>query len=192
MSGGSPQAAHAPALRPRLAALAAADVALKWVNQQVLRLSMVVLVGASCVLTYSVLTRYFLKSATDWQDEVSVFLLVGATFMCTGYVQSHRGHVGIEALAGLLPSGVNRVRMGVVDAVSTLFCAFFSWKSWTLLHEAIKEGQTTSSTLAAPLWIPYGLMMVGMTLLTLQLLLQTLVRVTGEVPDPEAPTGGTP
>lgn len=186
--GVAPPAAHAPGpkRRPRLAALAAADAVLQWVNLQVLRVSMVVLVGASCVLTYSVLTRYFLKSATDWQDEVSVFLLVGATFMCTGYVQSQRGHVGIEALASVLPAAVNRVRLLVVDAVSTLFCAFFSWKSWTLLHEAVKDGQTTSSALAPPLWIPYGLMMVGMGLLTLQLLLQTLVRVTGEV-EVEAP-----
>jgi TRAP-type C4-dicarboxylate transport system permease small subunit len=187
MQAGSPDAAtpaahHAPPALPvpRQRALAVLQSLLEWINLQVLRVSMLVLVGASCVLTYSVLTRYFLKSATDWQDEVSVFLLVGATFMCCGFVQSRRGHVGIEALASVLPAAVNRVRALVVDAVSTLFCAFFSWKSYTLLHEAVKDGQTTSSTLAAPLWIPYGLMTVGMGLLTLQLLLQTLVRVTGE------------
>ena len=179
MQGGPLEAAPRPASRPRQPALAALSVLLGWVNRQVLRLSMMVLVGAACVLTYSVLTRYFLKSATDWQDEVAVFLLVGATFMCTGYVQSQRGHVGIEALASILPAGVNRVRLLLVDVVSTLFCAFFTWKSFTLLHEALKDGQTTSSTLAAPLWIPYGLMTLGMGLLTLQLLLQSAVRMTG-------------
>jgi TRAP-type C4-dicarboxylate transport system permease small subunit len=158
---------------------AAFATALNVLNAFVLRISMVALVLAAGVLTYSVLTRYFLKSATDWQDEVAVFLLVGATFMTTAHVQSLRGHVGIEAFATMLPPLINRARVCLVDFVSALFCSFFSWKSWTLLHEAWTEGQTTSSSFAPPLWIPYSLMAVGMSILTLQLVLQTLVHVTG-------------
>jgi hypothetical protein len=37
-------------------------------------------------------------------------MLVGVTFFCTAYVQYYRGHIGIEALAGLLPRRVNAVR----------------------------------------------------------------------------------
>ena len=94
-------------------------------------------------------------------------------------MQSLRGHVGIEALAGLLPAGVNRVRLVLVDVVSALFCSFYSWKSWTLFHEAWTEGQTTSSSFAPPLWIPYSLMSAGMTLLAIQLILQSAVRLSG-------------
>jgi TRAP-type C4-dicarboxylate transport system permease small subunit len=122
--------------------------------------------------------RYFFKVATDWQDEAAVFMLVGATFFCAAYVQSFRGHIGIEALAGLLSPRVNRVRLLLVDLLSFLFCAFFSWKSWAMFHEALVEGQTTSSTLAPPLWIPYSLMAFGMTLLTVQILVQLIGRIT--------------
>jgi TRAP-type C4-dicarboxylate transport system permease small subunit len=130
------------------------------------------------VLSYSVVMRYFFKVATDWQDEAAVFMLVGATFFCAAYVQSFRGHIGIEALAGLLSPRVNRVRLLLVDLLSFLFCAFFSWKSWAMFHEALVEGQTTSSTLAPPLWIPYSLMAFGMTLLTVQILVQLIGRIT--------------
>lgn len=164
---------------PRNGQLAVAARALNWLNQQVLRLSMIALVVTAAVLTYSVVTRYFLKTSTDWQDEASVFMLVGATFLCTAYVQSLRGHVGIEALATLLPASVNRVRLILVDIASTLFCSFFSWKSWTLFHEAWAEGQTTSSSFAPPLWIPYALMALGMTLLAIQLFLQSATQITG-------------
>jgi TRAP-type C4-dicarboxylate transport system permease small subunit len=151
--------------------------ALRLVNRIVLALGMVALLVAAGVLTYSVFSRYFFKAATDWQDEAAVFLLVGATFLCGAYVQSYRGHVGIEAIASVLPPLVNRARQAVVDVLTLLFCGFFAWKSWTLFHEALVDHQTTSSAWAPPLTIPYGLMAAGMTLLALQVFLQTVAHL---------------
>ena len=88
-----------------------------------------------------------------------------------------RSHVGIETLTGLLPNVVNKLRLLLVDLMTSLFCAFFAWKSWTLFHEAWVDKQTTSSSWAPPLSIPYGLMSIGMTLLTLQLLVQLAARL---------------
>jgi len=154
-------------------------VALLYVNHAMVMLGMLALLVASMVLTYSVISRYVMKASTDWQDEAAVFCLVGATFLCSAFVQSLRGHVGIEAVAGLLPRALNRIRLALVDLLCTAFCGFFAWKSWTLFHEAWVEGQTTSSSWAPPLWIPYGLMAMGMSLLTLQLLMQLVARLNG-------------
>jgi TRAP-type C4-dicarboxylate transport system permease small subunit len=131
---------------------------------------------AGCVLTWEVIGRYFLKIPSDWQDELSVFLLVGATFLSAGWIQARRGHVGIDALAHILPPALDRARRFLADLASLAFCAFFCWKSWTLLQEAWEDGQTSNSAWAPPLWIPYGLMSLGMTLLVLQLALQLLAR----------------
>jgi len=135
---------------------------------------MLALLLASVVLTYSVFSRYLFKAATDWQDEVAVFSIVGAVFLAGAWVQAQRGHVGIEALASVLPAGVNRIRIIVVDILTLGFCIFFAWKSWTLFHEAWVDKMTTSSTFSPPLSIPYGLMAGGMTLLVLQLVLQVV------------------
>jgi TRAP-type C4-dicarboxylate transport system permease small subunit len=172
-----------PAARPVLpdnAALAALSVWFDRFNSLLLKLSMFAIVLTALVLTYSVVTRYFFKAPTDWQDEASVFMLVGVTFFCTAWVQSSRGHIGIEALASVLPPKVNALRLFLVDVLSFLFCAFFSWKSWTLFHEAWVDGQTTSSTFAPPLWIPYAMMAAGMSLLTLQILVQLFMHLTGK------------
>ena len=149
--------------------------ALVLANRGVMVLGMVALLASALILTSSVVTRYFLHSSTDWQDEASVFCLVGATFLCSAFVQAIRGHVGIEAVSSLLPPRVDRVRIALVDLGCFVFCVFFAWKSCTLLHEAWSEGQTTSSSWAPPLWIPYLLMSLGMILLSLQLALQCVV-----------------
>jgi TRAP-type C4-dicarboxylate transport system permease small subunit len=177
MQSPSPQTLQVPANR----VVAALVSVLMQFHRLAVRLSMLALMLTSLILTYSVVARYFFHQPTDWQDEASVFMLVGMIFLCAGHVQSLRGHIGIEALAGLLSPLANQVRMFIVDVVSCVFCAFFSWKSWTLFHEAWVDGQTTSSTFAPPLWIPYSMMALGMSVLTLQLLAQVLTRLSGTV-----------
>jgi TRAP-type C4-dicarboxylate transport system permease small subunit len=166
---------HIDAATPRL--LLPLARALVLVNRGMMLLGMLALLASALILTSSVVTRYFLHASTDWQDEASVFCLVGATFLCSAFVQAIRGHIGIEAVSSVLPPGVNRVRIALVDIGCFAFCVFFSWKSCTLLHEAWSEGQTTSSSWAPPLWIPYLLMAAGMILLSVQLALQCVVSV---------------
>jgi TRAP-type C4-dicarboxylate transport system permease small subunit len=149
--------------------------ALAFLNAWIVRLGGVALLAASLILTYSVVSRYFFKAATDWEDEAAVFCIVGAVFTASAYVQSQRGHVGIELLSAFLPPSADRVRAWIVDVASLAFCAFFAWKSWTLWHEAWVDKQITNSTWGPPLWIPYGLMAAGMTLLALQIALQVAV-----------------
>ena len=153
-------------------ALGVLEAVLAWINRATVFFGMIALLVAAFVLTYSVFSRYLFKAATDWQDEVAVFCIVGAVFLAGAWVQAQRGHVGIEAIAAILPPAVNRARAVVVDVLTLLFCAFFAWKSWTLFHEAWIDKITTSSTFAPPLTIPYGLMAAGMTLLVAQLAVQ--------------------
>ena len=141
-------------------------------NYVVTIVSSVALVVAAFVLSYSVASRYFFHFSTDWQDEFSVFLIVGAVFMSSAAVQARRGHVAIEAFSAMLSPRANRIRLFIVDVASLVFCAFFAWKSFTLLHEAIVEGYRTGSTWQPPLWVPYSLMTCGMVLLSIQLILQ--------------------
>ena len=155
--------------------LAPAERALAFLNLWIVRLGGVALLAAALILTYSVASRYFFKANTDWQDEAAVFCIVGAVFTASAYVQSFRGHIGIELLAAFLSPRANRIRAILVDIVSCLFCAFFAWKSWTLWHEAYVDKQTTTSAFAPPLWIPYGLMAFGISLLAVQIALQVAV-----------------
>jgi len=156
-----------------------AERAMLLLNGLIVAFASIALVLAGLVLSYSVAARYFFNAATYWQDEAAVFLLVGSTFMSAAYVQSKRGHIGIEAIVGLLPKRVNQVRSIIVDVIGFLFCTFFAWKSWTLFHEAWVDGQVSPSTWAPPQWIPYSFMAFGMSLMSIQLLLQVAIALDG-------------
>jgi TRAP-type C4-dicarboxylate transport system permease small subunit len=108
--------------------------------------------------------------------------------LSAGWVQQWRGHVGIQALGAVLAPKADQMRRYVSDILSFIFCTFFSWKAWSLLIEAVRDGQTSNSAFGAPLWIPYGAMAVGMTLVVLQLLLQVISRdaLRSEPPDVHA------
>jgi TRAP-type C4-dicarboxylate transport system permease small subunit len=155
--------------------VAALERALAFCNNVIVVFAALALIAACIILSDSVLGRALFHSANYWQDEAAVFLLVGATFMTSAYVQQQRGHIGIEAFVGLLSPTANRIRLWLVDVASLLFCAFFAWKSWTLAYEAWVDGQVSNSMWSPPLAIPYGLMAAGMTLLCVQILLQIVI-----------------
>src|ERR1700759_644941 len=159
--------------------VAALERALSFCNRFIVVLASLALIAACAILSYSVLGRAIFHLANYWQDEAAVFLLVGATFMTSAYVQGRRGHIGIEAFVGLLSPLANRIRLWLVDLASFLFCSFFAWKSWTLAHEAYVEGRVTNSTWASPFALPYTLMALGMPLLCVQILLQIIIPLTG-------------
>src|SRR3954468_22317006 len=162
----------------QVASLSTLQRALHHARQGIYTASTIALLLAAAIMTYGVIVRHVARVALIWQDEVCIFLLVGATFLSAASVQSHRGHVGIEAIAGLLSPATNRVRLLVSDLLSFLFCAFFTWKAVELLHEAWVEGQTSSSPWGPPLWIPYALMSLEIFSLTCQLLLQAVGGLT--------------
>jgi TRAP-type C4-dicarboxylate transport system permease small subunit len=161
------------------ALLAALERGLVLCNNIIVVIAAIALIAACAILSYSVLSRALFHSPNYWQDEAAVFLLVGVTFMTSAYVQGQRGHIGIEAFVGLLSPMANRIRLWLVDVASFLFCAFFTWKSWTLAHEAWVDGQVSNSVWSPPLTIPYGLMATGMTLLCAQILLQIAIPLSG-------------
>jgi C4-dicarboxylate transporter, DctM subunit len=135
-------------------------------------LSAVALVAASAVLTAGVVAGHILHRGLEWQDEMEIFLVAGAVFLSAAAVQGRRGHIGIEVFGSFLSRRWRERRNLLLDALSLMFIVFMTWKSWALLSEAWIEDQVSQSTWAPPLYIPYGVMTLGMGLLAAQLAVQ--------------------
>jgi TRAP-type C4-dicarboxylate transport system permease small subunit len=142
-------------------------------------LSAIVVVVTSIIVCYGVLMRYVFAAPIDWGLELSIFLLIIATFMSAGYTQMQRGHVTIEVLEHVLSPRANRWRYLIGDALSLVFCAFLAWNAWEFFHEAFEDGRVTDSTWGPKLWIPYVFMAIGSSALSLQLLVQIVDALLG-------------
>jgi TRAP-type C4-dicarboxylate transport system permease small subunit len=79
----------------------------------------------------------------------------------------------------VLTPRANRWRYLVGDVLSLVFCAVLTWNSWEFFHEAFQDGRVTGSTWGPRLWIPYIFMAIGMTALSLQLLVQIVDTLVG-------------
>lgn len=146
----------------------------KDVNALMAYLSAFLIFACTLVLVYEVVTRYVIHVSNDWVIELSIFMLIAATFLAAAHTQRERAHVGIEVLDEVMPAKWNRWRYLFGDVLSMLFCALIAYLSWAYWHEAWEEGWETSSTWAPKLWIPYFFMGLGMSLLVLQYVVQVV------------------
>jgi TRAP-type C4-dicarboxylate transport system permease small subunit len=103
---------------------------------------------------------------------MSIMLLIVATFMSAAFTQISRGHVGIEVLDVLLSERANRWRGVAGDILSMAFCIFIAWHAWKFFHEAWSDGKMSNTAWAPKLWPAYLFMALGMTMLSLQMLVQ--------------------
>lgn len=142
-------------------------------------LSAITILITSIIVCYGVVMRYYFATPLNWGLELSIFLLIIATFMSAGYTQMQRGHVTIEVLEHILSPRANKWRYLIGDTLSLIFCAFLAWNSWSFFHEAFMDGRVTDSTWGPKLWIPYVFMAVGTTALSLQLLVQIVDVLVG-------------
>lgn len=127
----------------------------------------VLIVVATGVIVFEVVVRYCFGWATDWEIELCVILLIIATFLGGNYTVPRNGHIAIDVLDHLIPKKVNRWRYLLADLVAFAFVVLLTSKSWKFFHEAWVKGWRSESTWAPVLWVPYGFMALGLTLLAL-------------------------
>lgn len=133
------------------------------------------LVAVSAVLlTGEVLARYLFNSPSDWGLELCILMLIAATFMAAGHTLAAKAHVNIDIVDHLMSGSLNRWRLLLADAGATGLCGFVAANAWRLAAIAWNEGWVSNSTWGAKLWIPFGFIALGMSLLTLQYLVQII------------------
>ena len=164
---------------------AAIHAASRWLG--VFAAALIVLsVGVIC---HMVFVRAVLGQSSIWQTEFVTFALIAATFLGAPYIQLTRGHVGVDVLPMMLARPGRRALHLTGCAITLAFCGVFAYAAWPWWHEAFEKVQTTSSMWRARMWIPYLSVPVGLALLCVQLLAETVLVATHRVEPFGAPPG---
>lgn len=141
-------------------------------NRFIYMISSLAILLSAFILTYEVIMRYVLRTPTIWEIEASVYLTIMATFLAAAYGLKDGAHINIDLVTRLLPPKFNTKLSMVTSALSLVFCILIAWKGWGMWWEAFSKGWRSESIWSFPLAVPYFFLPLGMTLLSLQYIIQ--------------------
>jgi TRAP-type C4-dicarboxylate transport system permease small subunit len=95
-----------------------------------------------------------------------------ATFLAAAYGLKDGAHINIDLITRLLPARFNAGLSIVTSVLSLFFCILIAWKGWAMWWEAFSKGWRSETVWSFPLAIPYFFLPLGMTLLSLQYMIQ--------------------
>lgn len=127
----------------------------------------VLLTAAAFLITWLVIWRSMGNSAY-WEFELSIYMMVMATFLGSPYCLMTRGHVAVDLLTHYLSDRWARRFHTFVVVLGFAICMFLAWEGWQLAHEAYVKGEGTGSIWNPKKWPLYASMPIGMVLTALQ------------------------
>jgi TRAP-type C4-dicarboxylate transport system permease small subunit len=114
--------------------------------------------------------------------EIGGFLFVGAAFLALAGTLRAAGHVRVTMLlAGLGPTG-KRVMGGVVLVAATALAGFATWNSALQALDSYQFDAVSFGMIRIPLWLPQGVMTLGLGVLLIALLDDLVALVLGDDP----------
>lgn len=139
-----------------------------WLSEISGYLSGIAIFLAALIVFEAVVLRYFLKMSSVWQTELSLFLLIFATFVGGAYGLKHDAHVGMDLFVIRLSTKAQLVLKTFVAILCMILIVTVGWKAWGMWWEATINGWHSETLWGPPLTFPYFILPLGMTLIALQ------------------------
>ncbi len=141
----------------------------------------VAMLGTAGITVYEIVSRYFFNSPTYWTLEVSVYVLIWFGFASLAYVQRSAKHIRVDLLLQNLDDHARQLWDVVGLSISLLFAIIFIYFGYDFFYEAWHSGETSPDMLSAPVWIPKLALLLGPSILGIQLIKDLLSTITGIV-----------
>ena len=96
--------------------------------------------------------------------EIGAFLFVGAVFLGLAGTLRAGGHVRVTLLTRVLPRAANRVLGLAVTTAAAALAAFATWSSAMQMLDSWAYDSVSYGMIPIPLWLPQGVMTLGLVL----------------------------
>ena len=135
------------------------------------------------ILIGEVAVTSFFNWSQPWAIEYAIYLQCFVLFCGAGWTLRQGGHIRVAVLMQALPASAARL----LDMVGTVFAigmiGFASWALWQQLIRTYGFGSTSFYPMGTPIWIPQGMLTLGVTLLLLAFLARLLRLALGQPAD---------
>ena len=130
-------------------------------------------VALAIMIFREVIWRYVLDKPSIFSVEISEYIMIFMTFACAGWVLQKNSHVSMTVLTDRL-SERTKIRLDIATSILTMgVCCVIVWNGIASAVIAFTGHYRSASLIGFPLWISYGFIPLGMTIL----LLQYIVRI---------------
>lgn len=114
--------------------------------------------------------------------EIGGFLLVAATCLALAGTLQQGGHVRVTMIAGALPPAAGRIVTLLAVAMGALLALWMTWHSALQVVDSWQFNSLSYGIIKIPLWLPQGVMTLGLALLAVALIELLLVLLRGGIP----------
>jgi len=122
------------------------------------------------IVAYDVIARYVFNAPSIWVNEIAVYLVQVMVFLSMGLLVTDNSHVRVTLLTDRLPPAMQARLHRFSLVMIAVFATFIVWLGWAYTAHAWKQGQSSPTLLAVPLWIPNALIPLGGLLLLVSVL----------------------
>jgi len=120
------------------------------------------------IVFYEIVARYVFNAPTTWSIDVSIYLVMWATFLGAAYTLKEGGHIMVDVVVvKFSPRHVRRIRLAIYTLV-LVFCLVLLWRGTLACINAVRFNEVTLSAHRFPLWLPMSAIPAGSFLLILQ------------------------
>ena len=131
----------------------------------------VIIFALMCVVTVGVFFRRVLQQPLIFGEEYSAYLMVFCVYLGTAYALQQDAHIRVDVLTLRLKEKLRAYLRAITSCISIIYGAVLTWKTLALVFYYKDIGHRALSVLETPTWIPLILVPVGLSILTLEMVL---------------------
>lgn len=122
--------------------------------------------------------------------ELNTLLLVTLIYLGLAAAEAKRAHFRVTLLTNVLSAGSRRVAEIISTLVSAGYVGFLAWLTTLASIKSFASGESTFGVVSFPVWPSRIAVAMGLSLLTVQLVVELLRLIGGHTAQPEASEEG--
>lgn len=126
-----------------------------------------------------IVLRGFFHTSTFVLDEFVGYGVAAITFLSLGYTLEHGALIRVNILLSRVQGWTRRLLEALSAFLVLILLTFLGWFFWFRVARHVTRGTVSSSIAQVPMWIPEGLVLLGLGLFWLQMLAYFLRMLLG-------------